>query len=204
MIKEVFLDNSYKLSEEDVKNNSVLIDVGANIGTFSILAAKKGKCKVYAFEPHPENFKMLKENIVLNKDNLRGEIIPSDNAVSKDNSYIKFFVDPVNFAGSSIVKPIGKAIKVKAISLNEVFVKNKISHCTLLKLDVEGAEYPILYNAPKNILSRIKKIVLEYHDVFYLPEYNHEDLILFLKKNGFRTVHKKPYIFAYRDDVRER
>ena len=82
------VDNYYELrrwnnlskekNEPDILNwidnfdkNSIFLDIGANIGNFSIYAFKKKKCKVYAIEPEPNSFSRLLDNIVINKANIK-------------------------------------------------------------------------------------------------------------------------------------
>jgi hypothetical protein len=58
--------NDYGLEEIKLSPNDTVIDIGANIGMFSIYVKKKFGCRVIAFEPVPINFEHFKENILLN------------------------------------------------------------------------------------------------------------------------------------------
>lgn len=78
-----------------------------------------------------------------------------------------------------------------------------MEHCDLMKLDCEGAEYPILFNAPETIFDRIERMVMEYHD--NVSGYIHHDLVQFLTNKGFNVkihpnfVHNYlGYLYAYR------
>src|SRR3990167_1903907 len=64
VVDHVYSENVYRLPK-DIKDWNVL-DIGANIGSFSILAAERG-ARVTAFEPQPENLKILKKNIQKSK-----------------------------------------------------------------------------------------------------------------------------------------
>ena len=65
IINEIFNNNDYKIYK--LKNHSTIIDIGANIGVFSIYAANKNKTsKIFAFEPSQKTYNQLVENINLN------------------------------------------------------------------------------------------------------------------------------------------
>jgi len=76
-----------KWLDENIEPSSIMYDIGANVGLYSIYAAKKhGDVKVYAFEPHKVNFATLLENISLN--DLEGSIFPLSFAL---NDAVGFF-----------------------------------------------------------------------------------------------------------------
>lgn len=74
IIQEVAYDPFYAMSRLLIDNNSTIIDVGAHIGAFSVLAAAHG-ARVVALEPVLENFQLLEENLRLN--NLLGIVKPN-------------------------------------------------------------------------------------------------------------------------------
>ena len=75
-----------------------------------------------------------------------------------------------------------KFIKVDVITLEDIFVMNRIQKCDFLKMDCEGAEYGIIFNTSPKYLRRIRKISLEHHPV---DGYTKEDLINVLEGSGF-------------------
>ncbi len=172
VIMETFWLNEYMRNQEITNNNGVVIDVGAHIGSFSLLASSKANnSKVFAFEPHPDNFKLLKKNIRLN--NLEDKIFPSQVALAKKSKKrVKLYLHPHSSGMHSTILRNSKScnreddafIEAKAISLGDVFKKNKISRCNFLKMDCEGSEYEVMLSTPKSILKRIDNIALEYHD----------------------------------------
>jgi hypothetical protein len=66
-----------------------------------------------------------------------------------------------------------------------VFDGLDLESCDLLKLDCEGAEYGILFNAPPELLQKIQRIVLEFHE--QVTEYTRADLVRFLQVQGFEV-----------------
>lgn len=156
--------NEYGHHLKTIPPSAIIIDIGAHIGTFSIFAATHCKnSQIYAFEPNPHNFALLKKNITDNK--LEKQIHAYNLAVSsKNNSQIELISHPDNTGmNSAIFKNQGEKIASNTISLEAIFLKNKIRHCDFLKMDCEGGEYDILPNTSTKTFKKIKKIVLEYH-----------------------------------------
>ncbi|VVB50996.1 Hexuronic acid methyltransferase AglP [uncultured archaeon] len=190
VIKEVWSENVYHVEAGDIRDGSVVFDLGANIGVFSNLAASMVRCDVYSFEPQPENFGMFLENIELNKNLVKGVIHPINKAVSVSDGTIDLFVDVEDGGVSSTTKPVGKAVKVACVSLENFMKENKIASVDFMKIDIEGGEYDILFSLPKPILDKIKKVALEYHNVPFREEYNADALLTFFGNNGFKTIHE--------------
>ena len=85
-----------------------------------------------------------------------------------------------------------KYINIMCTTLEKIFLDNKIDICDVLKIDTEGSEYETLYNCPKFILKRIKKIILECHSIKSFKNYNTTSMKKFLISNGFliKSVNK--------------
>jgi len=162
-INEIFL---FKIYNKYIRNNSsTIIDIGANIGAFSILIASTMKeCKVYAYEPSNETFNILNSNVFLNK--LHKKVKIEKKAIASKSGKRKFNVYPGNFEASSLYKMANLPSyieDVECISINDVFRQNKIQHCDLIKIDYEGAEYEIIKSMNKKILGKVDSILIEYH-----------------------------------------
>ncbi len=146
-----------------IKKGSVVVDIGANIGVFSLYAAYCGAKKIYAYEPNKEAYEILQRNILNN--GLEDTIISHRCAVfSADNQIVKI---PV---GSS---PYNKVLTkddteqfelVNTITLKTILSDNAIDIVDLLKIDCEGAEYEIFFSSSSAILSRINEVRMEYHE----------------------------------------
>ena len=123
-----------------LKEGDVVVDLGANIGYFTLLAArlvgKKGK--VYAFEPESINYSLLLKNIELNGyDN----VVAVQKAVSDVNGKARFFLDKNDTGAHTLYQPSdrGDYIEVKSVTMDEFF-KDKKYPINVIKMDVEGAE----------------------------------------------------------------
>jgi hypothetical protein len=75
-----------------------------------------------------------------------------------------------------------------------MFAQNGIETCDLLKLDCEGAEYPILLNTPSALFARIHRIILEYHSSTTSAE--HVALVKYLEQAGYRIRTQPNYVHA--------
>lgn len=193
---EEFLLNKQISGEEytpegfDIAPSDTIIDIGAHIGRFTIYAAyTASNGNVYAFEPQPENFHRLQENIGLNK---LTNIHLSSKAVADSYKTITLHTNK-DSARSSIYGASETSVKIDCLPLSEVFEKNKINRCNFLKLDCEGAEYEILFALPMHYFDIIDKIALEYHDHLSTGK-KMPDLARLLSSQGY-ILHSRPGAF---------
>ena len=129
-----------------IRENFVFVDIGANIGAYSLFVAMQAgaRARILAVEPQPEVFDRLVFNI---RQNPGASIKAIDCAVADKAGEVTLFIDPRN-AGESSVKIVGSgqagAIKVPATTLKALVESEGFAHIDALKLDVEGAEDIIL------------------------------------------------------------
>ncbi len=169
-----------------ITDNSTVVDIGANIGTFSIFAAFSAKnTKVYAYEPADETFTLLKENVETN--HLENTIKLFKLGVSGRKETRQFYLSEKSVWHSFYQTDEKQSVReISCISMKDVFNDNNIKTIDVLKLDCEGAEYEILYNIPDEYFSRIKNIRMEYENK---SKKNHNiiSLIDFLEEKGFKV-----------------
>jgi len=166
-LTHVWLIEEYKTKNFQIKNNDIIIDVGAHIGLFSLYASQFCKSgSIYSFEPVKENYQLFLENTRIN--NLK-QIKPFNLAVSNSNSDVTLYLNE-DESGHSMFSESSKTITVKSISLQQIFDDNQIKNCNFLKLDCEGTEYEILENLPISYFNKIEKIIIEYHMADTHPE----------------------------------
>jgi len=183
-IKETFLDRFYERCGFAIQPGWRVIDVGAGVGDFTLFAALQKATQVCAFEPFPGSFDLLAQNLDLNQ--VRNvSIFPE--AVGGAGGTLTLDLssgEPLQFQSraDSVTQPESQ-ITVKTLSLAQVFDLMDLESCDLLKLDCEGAEYGILFSAPPELLRKIRRIVLEFHE--QVTEYTRADLVRFLQAQGF-------------------
>lgn len=196
IITTTHLVDQYNLSQLTLSRDSIIIDIGAHIGTFSVLVSNKAS-SIFAYEPVLENYKILEENIKIN--NLENKIKAFNCIVTERNGKLKIYISRMGTSMHSVYKKKNDSdfIEVASISLKYIFDDNKINKCSLLKIDAEGAEYEMLYGLPPDYFARIEKIYLEYHDMkVENRQYNGIALERFLSDNGYRVTKKDTILFA--------
>lgn len=189
-ISEIFMLNLYSKKGFKIKERDVIVDIGSQIGVFTMLASKKAsKGKVYGFEPIKDNFRLLKENVKLNG---AKNIKLSNLAVTDKKGKREIFVSENNAMHSFFegFRGISKTF-VKTTSLKNIVRENKIKKIDYLKMDCEGSEYDIIMNTPDNVLKIIKKIAMEYHNLD--SKRNGYVIKKFLENKGFNVKCKKLY-----------
>lgn len=164
----------------DVENGGVVIDVGSNLGIYSLIAATFPKTKVYAFEPSRKILNNLYENININK--FEKKIDVAEEIVSNHCGYERF--KECDVTEISHIDTAGQ--KKKCISLDQFIKEKKIKSIKMLKIDVEGAEMRVLKGSEKNIeRGVIKNILMEINKENVKFGTCHDEIINFLQKNGY-------------------
>ena len=142
-----------KLLENSLKKGDHFIDIGANIGYFSLVAAGLvgTEGRVYAFEPAPDNFVQLLKNIEANG---RNNIVPLQKAVSNVTGICDLILDKKSGFHSLYLAPKQNGtIKVDVTTLDDFFAMEGWPPVSFIKMDAQGGEAHILDGA-KNLLAR--------------------------------------------------
>ncbi len=168
-----------------VRPGDVVLDIGANLGIFSVYAASRGARLVHAFEPNSASHELMVANI--RENGLERTIMPHRAAVCGRN------LGQVRFPkGSSMYHAIireshadeadGDYECVPSVSLNTIIEEHfgHGSEIDILKLDCEGSEYDILFSTSHRVYGRIRDIRLEYH------EGRAAEILSFLEERGYR------------------
>lgn len=163
-VPEVFSElknGMYGLNEIKLEPNDVVIDVGANVGMFSIFINKRFGCKIIAFEPVRENYENFKRNILLNGLNPENFEIHNVAVSHKQGEKIKIGIQEWNYGGSSVYFNNNSNFQVcETVNLLDYISPD----CKYLKLDCEGAEYDILPSITEKI-NYFKYIGIELHEL---------------------------------------
>lgn len=193
---EIFVRNCY--GEAEINSGAVIIDIGANIGCFSLKAAQTA-LRVLAFEPFPANCDLLRENIALNTaDNV--EVYPV--AVSdKTGRSILFIPDNHSFVGRVSLHPGRgtRTVECSCVTLDQIFRDNNLDAVDLLKIDCQGAEYEILYGANPDTLQRVRQIITECERYDDSPEWSIKALSTYLQNHGFKTRTNHNILYAWQN-----
>ena len=156
---------------ESFSSEDVFYDIGANVGIYSLYAAKKMAVKSIAFEPNPFSYGVLAKNIGLNK--ICDKVIPLTIAVGEKTGQATFGLSGMEAGsvGNAIAetKNAGEAmlLGILSMSLDDLIDTFSLPSPTHIKLDVDGVEPGILLGA-KNTISQqsLHSVLIEFmtHD----------------------------------------
>lgn len=179
---ECYGRNAYLPSFLQVPDGPVILDIGASIGDFTVKCTSSFKnATVLSFKPDPDAFAMLQENVRIN--GLKNRIHPFQLGVTATE-------------GECMIKDIS----YDSVTVEEIFRKNRLDRCDLLKMDIEGCEYEVFRSLSEKVLQRINAITMECH-VFDGGK-DLTDLIRRLKQSGFTikttqiNMYKTCYLYA--------
>lgn len=174
IVERIFGKNFYQVP--DSMTGNIVFDIGAHIGSFSILAKMRG-ADVYSFEPVSDSFSILMENLQQNNINVNAFMFGIG-----DSGFKEIYVDRDNFGASSLYKELSNYSHqqlIKLIPLSEVFNQLKLPRIDFLKIDCEGSESMIFKDIFTNhIDEKINTIAVEFH----FPD-DEEGIINKLKKD---------------------
>lgn len=180
--KDIFLS---AISNYEIKNDATIIDVGAHIGTFSLLSATKyTDSKIYALEPCAETYGVLERNIISN--NLQNRIKSLQKALDSETTTLKLYHDErTGNWGHSIVSELSNSYElVNTITLHSLFSNHSINHCDLIKFNCEGAEFRIIKDAPNDLINKIKLWIILFHEDLE-HKINHQTIVEKFRENQF-------------------
>lgn len=154
-----------KCFQKIVKEGHTVLDIGANIGIYSLIAGNKvgNKGKVYAFEPANEAYDKLRYHIKLNNlDN----IDTIKYGVSNYSGVAEFNVcedDAFNSLGDTPMKDVVRKETIDLITIDDFVLKNSINRVDIIKVDTEGAEFLVFEGAKKTLLKDKPSLFFEYN-----------------------------------------
>jgi FkbM family methyltransferase len=176
------------------KQGDNFVDVGAHIGRYSIMAAKRiGHLgRIIAIEAHPETFEVLKKNMALNG---LHNVMTINSVVSSQKGKVKLYLDGHD-SGFTVYTTIminrtktEKFLEVESNTLDNILNENNMQRVNYVKIDVEGAELEVLKGAI-NTLSSNKDLTLliEVHG-----EANYMPLLRIFKEHNFQIDYEWKY-----------
>lgn len=163
---ETVIRGDYTANGQIVPIGGTVIDVGANVGCFTLLAARAvgSTGRVFAVEPNANTFRQLQHNISINGlrnvTAVRAAIGGSVGPVELHNSSVSLFCS--TYTSVNGIPISGEIERVQMTTLPRFMEEHEIEHCDYLKLDCEGSEYDILSDVTADMVSEIS---VEFHRV---------------------------------------
>jgi FkbM family methyltransferase len=179
-----------------LKPGDVFVDVGANIGYYTLLAVRCGASRVYSFEPQENTYELLGKNVIINW--MTSVVTFERLAVFSHTTNLDFFARNAYPGNSSIgvssAEQLQKwfdtadRVRVPAVSLDDYF-SDKPGQIDLLKVDVEGAEAAVFEGARRILSSNPDiRILCEWSpDQMATAKQNSERLVQLWAELGFRA-----------------
>lgn len=160
--------------KQNLRPGQVFIDVGAHVGYYSLLASRLvgENGKVFAFEPDPENFEVLQMNLTLNH---AKNVMPFRQALWKRSSKAKLHSYGEHYKMFPTLTPEnishpkaqldGTTVEVETVALDNAVPTGKygITRIDMIKVDVEGAEVPVLQGMEETLKANGSVVILEDH-----------------------------------------
>jgi FkbM family methyltransferase len=185
-----------ELVKKLIKPGDVFVDVGANLGYYTLLAIRVGASQAYAFEAQPSTYELLGKNVIIN---WMSKVVQYEHlAIYSHTTDLEFFVRnhyPGNSSlGFSPPDQLKKwfdtttAVKVHAVSLDDYFA-DKPAKIDLIKVDVEGAEPAVFEGARRTLAqNRNVKVLCEWSpDQMATARQDPKHLIELWAEQGFRA-----------------
>ena len=183
--------NEILFIEKNLQPGNTFIDIGANIGLFSITASAivGDNGKVLSFEPFATNYNAFLNNINLNKIK---NITAIQKAVAEKEQELNLFYDSTesnlgmvsSYASSHTIQQ-----QIKAVSLDNFLPTININAIDIIKIDIEGGEYSALLGMKATIQHYKPKLIVEIDDaILKNTPYTAEDIY-----NYMATLNYKPY-----------
>ena len=170
-----------------IKKNDTIIDLGANIGYWTLFFAQNvgDNGKIFAFEPEPSLFELLKKNVNVNN---FLNVITIQKAVSNKTQKTKLFLSH-NPNDHRIYDPSDerKSIEIECIRLDDYF-KNFNGEINFIKSNIQGADFAAILGMPEIIKkSKNLEIIAEYSSALLEGfGFSPRDFLMTLQKTGFK------------------
>jgi FkbM family methyltransferase len=170
LCRELILQSIYTL-RQPMGSCGLVIDAGAHIGTYSLLASQHAE-RVVSLEADPENFRILELNLFRNQ---ADNVTPLNVALWSTSGTVSF--ERAEFTEGGAISDLGTT-QLAAVSLDDLIEQHGLVDC--LKLDIEGAEFAVLNSSRR--LGEVNAIVGELH---FDQLAQQEELVALLQSRGF-------------------
>jgi FkbM family methyltransferase len=173
-----------------IRDQDLFVDVGANVGSYSILACAAGGARGVAFEPAPATYKRLLENIRIN--HLENRVLCFNQAVGREKSVIQFTtdMDTVNHALAAGEKHTN-VMDVDVVTLDAILMNETPA---FIKIDVEGFETPVLEGASDTLIKpSLLAVIMELNGSGNRYGFDESKILRKMLDAGFKTYTYNPY-----------
>ena len=176
-----------------LRSEDFFVDVGANVGAYTILACSAVGASGIAFEPVPSTYKRLVENMRLNF--LDEKVICVNKGVGSKKGSIAFTSDR-DTTNHALVpgEKCENVVDVEVTTLDSVLTSVLTNECpTLIKIDVEGYEVPVLEGAQDTLKKEaLHSVIMELNGSGSRYGYDESQILEMMSDYGFKTYSYNP------------
>ncbi len=205
LFPEIFVENCYEPTADFIiQPKWRILDIGANMGFYSCkVGTAANNVHLIAVEPVGGYYEKLKENLVRN--HIENGIalhaaavgIPTESVAITSwftaSGEQKVLMTPPPADARTLTE------NVQGMTLAEILAAGKMERCDLMKMDIEGAEFPIFESTPPEVWDRIDRIVMETHED--AGNRSQGLLVNTLKKQGFYVKTRPMFLYAIRPEL---
>ena len=177
LIRNEIIDNKifdrkvYETAIKYVKDDTIVLDIGANFGQLSVLLSKcKKNVEVYSFEASKYIFEILKKNVQINNANVKLFHNLVGNETEQELFIKKLNISKFNTYGSNMIEKTEvrnensrNIEKINSIKIDDIFFDKEIS---FMKIDVQGYDLEVLKGSKNTIIKQQMPIIFEYEEDF--------------------------------------
>ncbi len=179
--KEEFIEMKKLASTE-----GIFLDIGANIGYYSLMAIAMGFGKALTIEPNPTAYSRLKFNVLAN--GFDSNVTTLQVGLSDHHGTATLNIPIGDIGSASVVNPAitGKTIEINLEPLKDILEKNAIDHIDAMKIDVEGMEdlalFPFYENAPVSLWPKLVIIEETSQNLWK------RNIVAWMLSNGYKRI----------------
>jgi FkbM family methyltransferase len=173
-----------------LRHDDLFVDVGANAGSYTILAGSVIGSSGWAFEPVPSTYRRLMDNVLLNRLETRVRCLNIGIGRKQDKISFTADADTVNHALAE-GEDCSNTVDVEILTLDALLT---ISRPCLIKIDVEGFETPVLEGASAVLRSpALHSVIMELNGSGQRYGYDDDKILETMSEFGFRTYSYEPF-----------
>lgn len=186
-------------------SSRVVLDIGANIGIFTLYAARKApQARIIAVEPFPDTFERLGDLVAVNR--LGDRVISvncaiaskagdqtMDSAANIPSQYRRIHAPEtaslnVSHRGPAALAPDENGVPIRTETLETVLDRVGVSAVDFVKMNIHGSEYDVLLSTPSGVLRRCRRIAVQYHELPAEMNLGKEQIFERLRSLGFTLL----------------
>jgi FkbM family methyltransferase len=197
----IFVRRHYPVNRSD----RVIVDVGANIGLFTLYAARQAPAAhIFSLEPFPDTCQMLHRLVKTNRLGHRVTVLnfaitgspgmQTMDAASDIPSQYRRIYSPttrtmnIKHRGPGGLQQTADGIPVRSETLAHLLDMEQIETADLIKLNIHGSEYEVLMFSPASALRHVRRIAVQYHELPAETHLGKKELFEHLGRSDFRLL----------------